>query len=130
GTIFEISPAGSFANLHTFAAETTSPSGHETSADGATPVGALALGTDGNLYGTTEYGGANGTGTIFQITPGGTFTSLYSFSNWTAGSVTTNGAVPNALVVGSGAAFYGATQQGGLDNAGTFFKFTTAGRFT
>ena len=44
GTIFEISPSGSFANLHTFAAETINSSGHATSADGATPVGALAQG--------------------------------------------------------------------------------------
>ena len=47
-----------------------------------------------------------------------------------AGSVTTNGAVPNALVLGSDGAFYGTTQQGGLVNAGTFFKFTMAGVFT
>jgi uncharacterized repeat protein (TIGR03803 family) len=129
GTIFEISTSGSFYNLHTFAAETTNSSGYATSAGGATPVGALALGTDGNFYGTTQYGGSNATGTIFQLTPAGVFTSLYSFSPSAAGSVTTNGAVPNALVLGSDGAFYGTTQQGGVDNAGTFFKFTVAGGF-
>ncbi|MGA2554692.1 MAG: choice-of-anchor tandem repeat GloVer-containing protein, partial [Verrucomicrobiota bacterium] len=75
-------------------------------------------------------GGSNGTGTIFRLTPAGAFTNLYSFSPSVAGSVTTNGAVPNALVAGSDGAFYGSTQQGGLDNAGTFFKFTEAGSFT
>ena len=130
GAIFEISPSGSFTNLHTFAGETPNASGRVTSADGATPAGALALGSDGNFYGTTQYGGANGTGTIFRLTPAGGFSNLYSFSPSGAGSVTTNGAVPNALVLGSDGAFYGTTQQGGLDKAGTFFKFTVAGRFT
>jgi uncharacterized repeat protein (TIGR03803 family) len=130
GTIFEISPSGSFTILHTFAAETVNSLGYATSADGATPVGALAQGNDGNFYGTTQYGGANGTGTIFQLTPAGAFTSLYSFTASAAGSVTTNGAVPNALVPGSDGAFYGTTQQGGLINAGTFFKFTVTGGFT
>ena len=129
GTIFEISPSGSFANLHTFAAETINSRGYATSADGAMPVGALAQGNDGNLYGTTQYGGANGTGTIFQLTPVGAFTSLYSFPASAAGSVTTNGAFPNALVLGSDGAFYGTTQQGGLINGGTFFKLTAAGSF-
>jgi len=130
GTIFMISPSGSFSELHTFAAKTANSSGQVTSADGATPTGALAQGNDGNFYGTTQYGGANGTGTIFQITPAGAFVSLYSFSRTVAGSASTNGAVPNGLVLGTNSDFYGTTQQGGLDNAGTFFKFTTAGRFT
>jgi uncharacterized repeat protein (TIGR03803 family) len=130
GTIFVISPSGSFSNLHTFAAQTTNSSGHLTSLDGATPTGALAEGTDGNFYGTTQSGGTNGTGTIFQITPGGAFTSLYSFSRSGAGLVTTSGAVPNALVLGSKGTFYGTTQQGGVDNSGTFFKFTIASGFT
>jgi uncharacterized repeat protein (TIGR03803 family) len=129
GTIFEISPSGSFATLHTFAAEITNSSGRVTSADGATPTGALAQGNDGNFYGTTRYGGANGTGTIFQTTPGGAFTSLYSFPKTVAGAPTTNATVPNALVLGANGAFYGTTQEGGVDDAGTFFTFTTTGGF-
>jgi uncharacterized repeat protein (TIGR03803 family) len=35
--------------------------------------------TDGNLYGATNGGGAEGFGTLFEITPGGKFTTLYSF---------------------------------------------------
>src|ERR1700683_2858809 len=38
----------------------------------------LVQGTDGNLYGTTEGGGANGSGTGFKVTPRGTLTKLYS----------------------------------------------------
>jgi uncharacterized repeat protein (TIGR03803 family) len=130
GTIFTISSSGTFANLHVFAAESTNSLGHETSAEGVTPVGALVQGSNGNFYGTTQYGGVNGTGTIFQLTPAGAFSSLFSFSKAGAGVATTNGAIPNALVLGSDGAFYGTTQQGGLGNGGTFFKFTLEGIFT
>ena len=87
-------------------------------------------GNDGSFYGTTEYGGVNNAGTIFQITPGGAFASLYSFRRAPVGAATTNGAVPNALVLGNAGAFYGTTQQGGVGNAGTFFKFIPPGSFT
>jgi uncharacterized repeat protein (TIGR03803 family) len=130
GTIFEISSSGTFINLHTFAAQTPNAQGQETSAGGATPVGALVQASDGNLYGTTQYGGANGTGTIFRLTPAGAFSSLYSFSPLAAGSTTTNGAVPNALILGANGAFYGTTQGGGEGDAGTFFRFTLPGSFT
>ena len=47
--------------------------------NGANPQSSLVQGTDGNLYGTTQDGGANGYGTVFKITPGGLLTTLYSF---------------------------------------------------
>ena len=48
--------------------------------DGANPFAALVQATDGNFYGTTYCGGANGSdGTVFKITPSGTLTTLYSF---------------------------------------------------
>ncbi len=116
GTIFELSLGGSFNRLHTFGA------------DGVTPVGSLVQGADGNFYGVTQSGGTNGTGTIFQITPGGAFASLYSFPRSMAGTVTTNGVFPNGLALGGDGFFYGTTQQGGVANAGTFFRFSpTAG---
>ena len=40
----------------------------------------LVQGKDGNLYGTTLYGGANGDGTVFKVTPSGMLTSLHSFT--------------------------------------------------
>src|SRR5580698_8628829 len=65
--------------------------------NGANPyLMSLVQGTDANLYGTTEGGGANGEGTVFKVTPTGTLTTLYSFcakTNCTDGSVPFSGLV-------------------------------------
>ena len=47
--------------------------------DGADPEAALVQATDGDLYGTTAYGGAKGDGTVFKVTSSGTLTTLCSF---------------------------------------------------
>src|SRR5262244_3142899 len=47
--------------------------------DGSEPAAALVQGTDGNLYGTTVYGGAHASGTVFKVTPTGMLTTLYNF---------------------------------------------------
>jgi uncharacterized repeat protein (TIGR03803 family) len=54
----------------------------------------------GNFYGTTDLGGADGDGTVFKITVGGTLTTLHSFDG-------TDGASPNALIQGTDGNFYG-----------------------
>lgn len=130
GTIFEVSTSGTFTLLHTFAAGGTNSVGEPTSSEGAVPVGALVLAGDGNYYGATQYGGSNGTGTIFQLTPTGGFANLYSFASVAAGVSGTNGAQPNGLTLGSDGYLYGTTQKGGLANGGTFFKISTQGVFT
>jgi uncharacterized repeat protein (TIGR03803 family) len=112
--------------------------------DGAMPYAALALGPDGNLYGTTSGGGSNfnsfdeGFGTVFRITPGGSLTGLYSFgaiqdTNYNG----LDGAIPRAgLTVGSDGDLYGTTSEGGTNiymtgrGFGTVFKITTDGKLT
>jgi uncharacterized repeat protein (TIGR03803 family) len=91
-----------------------------------TPLAGLALGPDGNLYGSTRDGGSNGNGagTIFRLTTGGAFTSLFSFD-------LTNGAAPqSALTLGPDGNFYGASTVGGKDFFGTLFRFSTNGTLT
>ncbi|MGH9365817.1 MAG: choice-of-anchor tandem repeat GloVer-containing protein, partial [Thermoanaerobaculia bacterium] len=95
--------------------------------DGSTPYGGLLQASDGNLYGTTVYGGASGNcaygcGTIFKIDTNGTFTTLYSF---TGGS---DGANPYAgLIQATDGNLYGTTTFGGASNDGTIFKIDTSG---
>jgi len=101
--------------------------------DGSTPYGALVQGIDGNLYGTTEAGGANGAGTVFKMTTGGTVTAIYNFCSLAS---CTDGANPNAgLVQDTDGNFYGTTF--GDDNptcggsgCGTVFKITSGGTLT
>jgi len=91
---------------------------------GASPYGGLVFGPDGNFYGTTSSGGSNNLGTVFQLTPGGDFTSIFSFSG-------TNGAIPYAtLTPGNDGNLYGTTFLGGVSNCGTLFLITTNGDFT
>jgi uncharacterized repeat protein (TIGR03803 family) len=123
GTVFKISPAGSLTTLYSFCSVDGCP-------DGAMPEAGLVLGTDGNFYGTTSSGGANGAGTVFRITPGGRLATLYSFCTLTSCS---DGANPYAaLVQGTDGNFYGTTLSGGavISNAGTVFKITPGGALT
>jgi uncharacterized repeat protein (TIGR03803 family) len=73
GTVFEITPAGELTTLYRFCSQSGC-------SDGVEPSAGLVQAADGNLYGTTSGGGANGaSGTLFQITPAGKLTTLYSF---------------------------------------------------
>jgi uncharacterized repeat protein (TIGR03803 family) len=112
GTIFEvpITTSGSLKTLYSFTG----------AGDGGNPVAGLATGTDGNLYGTTENGGAAGFGVLFDIPYGGTATNtLYSFTG------SNDGSTPLApLVMGTGGGFYGTTETGGSNAFGTVFQFT------
>ena len=94
--------------------------------EGTDVESALAVGLDGNLYGTTAQGGDNNNGTVFQVTPSGTLTTLYSFSG-TSG----DGATPHsALVQGSDQNFYGTTESGGTYNEGSAYVVTSSGALT
>ncbi|HKS72804.1 MAG TPA: choice-of-anchor tandem repeat GloVer-containing protein, partial [Terriglobales bacterium] len=77
------------------------------------------------LYGTTFAGGATGYGSIFEITQGGVFTTLYSICS-TPG-VCNDGALPaGGLLQGTNGIFYGTTSGGGTSGEGTIFSLDTA----
>lgn len=84
----------------------------------------LVQGKDGNLYGTTTYGGVSSDGVVFKVTPAGTLTVLHSFAG-------TDGQNPESgLVLGVDGKFYGTVYQGGTNGYGTIFKITSAGTLT
>jgi uncharacterized repeat protein (TIGR03803 family) len=120
GAIFRIATNGALTTLYSFS----------NGSDGANPYAGLTQGADGELYGTTFFGGASGYGTVFKITTNGTLTPLASFGG-------TNGANPQAaLLLASDGNFYGTTESGGAytnkygSGYGTVFKLTTNGTLT
>src|ERR1700677_702343 len=128
GTSFKITPKGTLATPYDFCSQSGC-------ADGQAPEAALVQGADGNLYGTTYYGGdarcSGGCGTIFKITPSGTLTMLHSFDS-------SDGANPGAgLILAKNGNFYGTTYSGRAHNnnctvgsCGTVFKITSKGKLT
>jgi uncharacterized repeat protein (TIGR03803 family) len=115
GTVFQITPAGVLTALHSF-------DGY----DGEFPETPLVLASNGNFYGTTSMGGNAqqcpgfyaGCGSLFEITPTGTFTLLHVFN-------LEDGATPQAgLIQGTDGNFYGTTFYGGSLGYGTVFKMS------
>jgi uncharacterized repeat protein (TIGR03803 family) len=94
-------------------------------ADGGTPRAGLVQGSDSNFYGTTEVGGASGSGTVFSISSIGNVTNLWSFTGGVGG-----GGPVAGLVQGTDGSFYGTTAAGGASDWGTVFKITSAGTLT
>jgi uncharacterized repeat protein (TIGR03803 family) len=88
------------------------------------PNGDLILGSDGNFYGMTEYGGTGGFGTVFRITPAGSVTVLANFSG------TTGGDPRGELAFGPDGNLYGTTSFAGPNGSGTVFRVTTNGVLT
>ena len=120
GTFFEITPAGQLTTLHSFCSQTNC-------SDGGQPIGGLMVAANGVFYGTTEGGGATNGGTVFSITSGGAFTTLYNFCAQTS---CTDGSFPAAAMVqATNGKLYGSTDFGGTYNRGTIFSISTAGSF-
>src|SRR5207344_3212642 len=87
------------------------------------PSSNLLLDRSGNLYGTTDAGGAHGVGTVFKLFANGKEKILHSF-----GSDANDGASPFVGLVTDGAGnFYGVTDGGGTFGHGSVFKVDSFG---
>jgi uncharacterized repeat protein (TIGR03803 family) len=123
GTFFRMTRAGALTTLYQFCVSDPS------CPDGVKPVG-VALGTDGNFYGTTEFGGAsNAGGTVFKMTSDGKLTTLHSFCSR---SDCTDGQAPLMVTQARDGNLYGTTLSGGSINqdCGTVFELTPSGKLT
>jgi uncharacterized repeat protein (TIGR03803 family) len=126
GAVFRVTPTGEITTLHIFCSKANCT-------DGGQPVGSLVLGPNGDFYGVTEYGGnsvafCTGCGTVFEITPGGKFTTLYRFCSLTN---CTDGSKPwGGLALAANGILYGTTGFGGTYGGGTIFEITSAGKLT
>jgi uncharacterized repeat protein (TIGR03803 family) len=116
GTILKMSTAGVINNTYDF------PCG----AGGSFPIGPLVQASNGNFYSTTQDGGTNGEGTIYQVTTGLAVTVLHSF-----GTTFGDGTFPSAgLLLATDGNYYGATSDGGADGDGTLVNTSTSGTYT
>lgn len=118
GLVFELSPqAGgtwSYQVIHTFGG-----------AYGETPLWGLVVDSDGNLYGTTAYGGANNFGIVFELQPSNAGWSehlLYSFTGVDDGGNPSTGVVLDAF-----GNLYGTTTTGAANKQGTVFELVKSG---
>jgi uncharacterized repeat protein (TIGR03803 family) len=123
GVLFEVTPAGELTVLYNFCSQPNC-------VDGANPISNLVQGSNGNFYGVTFSGGAADAGTVFEITPAGKLTTLYSFCariSWCP-----DGQEPDGIVQAGNGNFYGTTVLGGVTgyNSGTFFEINSAGKFS
>jgi uncharacterized repeat protein (TIGR03803 family) len=117
GSVFRMTPSGTITAIYSFCSLAAC-------ADGSYPSAGVVQASDGNFYGTTEGGGANGYGTVFRVTKGGALTTLHSFCSVFCANP--DGANVNAgLIQASDGALYGATQ-----SPGTIFQITLKGDFT
>ena len=125
GTVFEVTAQGSYRILHNFAAYP---------GDASAPEATLALDSQGNLYGTTGYGGKYGGGAVFKMTPG----SNGSWSEIILGSFSRFARQPNNgcwdptsdVVFDAQGNLYGTTMFGGLWVNGCAYEINSAGELT
>jgi uncharacterized repeat protein (TIGR03803 family) len=121
GVVFKLTPKGKEIVLHTFCEQGGN------CADGQWPLGGLVFDLKGNLYGTTESGGAHSGGVVFKLTPEGRYIVLYSFC---AQTNCTDGDEPVAGVVfDQKGNLYGTTLYGGGQLCcGVVFRLTPEGK--
>jgi uncharacterized repeat protein (TIGR03803 family) len=133
GAVYRSTLSGTLTALYSFCSKTGCT-------DGSYPLAALVQASNGNFYGTTQTGGANNLGTVFELTPAGKLTTLYNFCSQSACA---DGSNPEAaLVQGTDGNFYGTTTNGGnvyngatgycfsSYGCGTAFKITPSGTLT
>jgi uncharacterized repeat protein (TIGR03803 family) len=122
GSIFKMSPDGNLTRINIF-----DPNG----SNGGEPVAALAVGPDGNLYGTCHGGVISGCcevwGSVFRVTTNG---DLFVFFVRKSSADTNGTTIDAGLTLGPDGSFYGVAGYGGENGNGVVFKFTTNGTYT
>jgi uncharacterized repeat protein (TIGR03803 family) len=106
GVLFRMTPGGTLTVLHSFSG----------GSDGQNPQAGIVQASDGNLYGTTTYGGANNYGVLFRASLSGNVVPLHTFDSATGGEPFA------ALFQHTNGKLYGDTHVGGTSGNGVFFS--------
>ena len=115
GVLFKMAPNGGFQVLHSF----------NDSIDGRNPNGKLTITDSGIIYGTTQFGGSHGGGTVFKWTAANGFQVLHNFN------LSSDGGYPySGVYLNDAGVLYGMTNSGGQYSRGTLYKIASDGTFT
>ena len=120
GVMYRMTPDGSLSTAHSFCTQ------KPLCADGKDVLVGPILGSDGNLYGATSYGGSSDTGVIYRMSPDGEFTVIH---NICPTNTCPDGTDISWLTEGSDGNFYGATADKGSHNDGEVFRVSPSGEF-
>ena len=116
GMVWELTASGTYKDLHDFGAET----------DGFGPDAGVTTGPTGGIFGTTEDGGVNGEGIVWEITAAGAYRDLHNF-----GSGVSDGSNPQAGVTfDSEGDLFGTTYGGGKNDEGTVWEISESGVYS
>ena len=115
GTVFKLTTSGQFKTLYNFCSLANCT-------DGSNPFSAPIQGMDGNLYGTTGYGGAHNLGSVYVLNQSGQLRTIASFRR-----SADSGVKPLLLIQAADGTLYGTTSTGGAAGQGTIFKITPSG---
>jgi uncharacterized repeat protein (TIGR03803 family) len=108
GTVFKVDTSNQETVLYNFTG----------GADGQYPFAGVIIDSQGNLYGTTIFGGTSSDGVAFELDTAGAETVLHTFNG-------SNGQYPVAILLPDGKGdFYSTTELGGTHGMGTVFKLT------
>jgi uncharacterized repeat protein (TIGR03803 family) len=83
------------------------------------------LDSSGNIYGTTQYGGAFGQGVVFKLAANGVYSVLYNFKGGTDGAAPAGTLLRDAM-----GNLWGVTVDGGTALSGTIYKIDSAGSYS
>jgi len=143
GIVWKLTKAGAYIVLHDFAGTVKNANGKK-GPDGRDPYAGVTIDAQGNLFGTTLWGGANypfavGAGIVWEITKAGVYKDLHDFGGTTTnanGKIGPDGISPyyGGVRFDSVGNMYGTTQQGGefytgQNFGGTLWEITKAGRY-
>ncbi len=114
GVVYKVDPAGQQTVLYSFTG----------GADGGYPFAGVILDAAGNLYGTTQQGGAGGYGVVYKLDTSGHQTVLYTFMGGP------DGYTPNGVIRDAAGNLYGTTHWGGTGFVGVVYKLDPSGQQT
>jgi uncharacterized repeat protein (TIGR03803 family) len=112
GILFQLAPGGKWSLLHSFG----------DTGDGTLPDGAVTIEANGDMIGTTNYGGASNNGTLWKLAADNTYSVLHSFS------ADEGNFIRGPLVQDNKGDFFGTALFGGTTGYGSVFKFSAAGK--